>query len=152
MAELKTILPERMIIPALRSTDYEEVIREMFDFLESQGEVHPDVAEVERDVVLEREEEQGSGVGSGVAIPHARVKGLEKVIAVFGRSAEGANFSSPDNSPCHFICLLLVPLDQAGLHLQTLASLAKLLSRCGVRERLMEASGAAEIAIILADC
>lgn len=151
MADLKKLLPASRIISDLENQEIEEVIQEMLDFLITEGAVDAEEKENYLEAVLEREKQIGTGVGSGVAIPHARVHGLEKAVAAFARSKSGAKFDTPDNAPVHFVCLLLVPENQAGLHLQTLAALAKLLSRCEVRERLMVASSAEEISVILAD-
>lgn len=151
MADLKKLLPASRVIPDLENQETEEVIQEMLDFLIAAGAVDVEEKETYLDAVIERENQIGTGVGSGVAIPHARVHGLDSAVAAFGRSKPGAKFDTPDNAPVHFVCLLLVPENQAGIHLQTLAALAKLLSRCEVRERLMRAASAEEISAILAD-
>ena len=70
---------------------------------------------------------------------------LKDTIAVFGRSAEGVDFESPDNAPSHHICLLLVPEDKAAQHLQTLSELAKVFSQSVLRKRLEEATTAEAI-------
>jgi len=70
-------------------------------------------------------------------------------MAVFGRSNEGIDFQSPDDSPAKYICLLLVPEEQASQHLQTLANLAKAFGQPQRREALLTAVTAEELADIL---
>jgi len=101
--------------------------------------------------VLERESHIGTGLGSGVAIPHARVKELKETLVVFARSREGVDFDCPDNAPSHLIFLMLVPEDQAAKHLQLLSELAKVFKQSDRREQLEEAKTVEEICEIFAN-
>ena len=85
----------------------------------------------------------GSGVGSGVAIPHAFSEKLRHIIAVFGRSRQGINFDAIDDHPVHFVVLFLVPKEDYDLHLQTLAAIARMFSaqNKGIKEDLLQAAG-----------
>ena len=106
----------------------------------------------DRDVVLaalrQREETMSTGIGFGIAIPHASSDRVGEVIAAFGRSMSGIEFDSLDNAPVRFIVLFVVPRDQFQVHLRTLAAIAKLLNDRAVRESLGNAPGAEEILAI----
>ena len=86
-----------------------------------------------------------TGIGFGIAIPHASSDRVSQVVAAFGRSSQGIEFDSLDNAPVRFIVLFVVPKDQFQTHLRTLAAIAKFLNDRSVRERLGTAASAAEI-------
>ena len=86
-----------------------------------------------------------TGIGFGIAIPHASSDRVTEVVAAFGRSSSGIEFDSLDNLPVKFIVLFIVPKDQFQTHLRTLAAIAKFLNDRAVRERLAVAPGAREI-------
>jgi mannitol/fructose-specific phosphotransferase system IIA component (Ntr-type) len=96
-----------------------------------------------------REEQVSTGIGSGVAIPHAFSDDLEQVAAVFGRSKAGIDFEAIDNSPVHFIILFIVPRKDYHLHLRTLAAIAKMFTNSEVRRQLGTAQTRDEILAIL---
>lgn len=133
------------MILELNETDHEEVVLEMVGHLEKIGKVSSGDCYAISNAVLERESQVGTGLGSGVAIPHARVKGLKETMVVFGRSREGIDFECPDNAPCHLIFLLLVPVDKPAHHLQVLADLARVFDQSDRRRMLEEAETAEEI-------
>ena len=88
-----------------------------------------------------REEFTSTGIGSGVAIPHAFSEKLNRIVAVFGRSAKGINFDAIDSHPVHFIILFLVPEDYQ-MHLQTLAAIARMFTNNRIKQELAAAAGA----------
>jgi mannitol/fructose-specific phosphotransferase system IIA component (Ntr-type) len=92
-----------------------------------------------------REEQVSTGVGYGVAIPHAFSEKLERVVAVFGRSQAGIDFEALDGKPVHFVILFLVPKKDYHLHLQTLAAIAKMFTNIEIRRRLGAAGDHQEI-------
>jgi mannitol/fructose-specific phosphotransferase system IIA component (Ntr-type) len=120
----------------------------MIGHLAKIGRISPEDCERFGEAVIDREIQVGTGLGSGVAIPHARVEGLEEILAVFARSEIGVDFESPDNAPSHAIVLLLAPEEQTAQHLLTLAELAKVFSQCECREKLKAASITSEISAI----
>lgn len=90
--------------------------------------------------VLHQREALGStGIGDGVAIPHGKVEGCEKISVAIGRSREGCDFNSMDGRKCHIFCLLLAPPGAAALHLTVLAHFARIFKTHAFRARFMEA-------------
>lgn len=140
----KLVTPESVILE-LTETDHEQVVLEMVGHLSKIGKVSSGDCYCVGNAVLERESHIGTGLGSGVAIPHARVKGLKETLVVFGRSREGVDFDCPDNVPSHLIFLMLVPEDQGARHLQLLAELARLFQKSDRRKALEEATTVDEI-------
>ncbi|GJM22324.1 MAG: hypothetical protein DHS20C15_22390 [Planctomycetota bacterium] len=76
-------------------------------------------------LLTEREERGSTGVGMGVAVPHARIKGLKKALAVMARSAEGVDFRAVDGEPVYALIMLVSPENQADTHLATLRWLSQ---------------------------
>ena len=146
---LGSILNETQIVPNMQATEHWPAIAELVGHLEShdllQGESPDDIL----DALKDREEKTSTGIGHGVAIPHAFSEKTESVIAVFGRSEEGIDFDAIDNAPVKFIVLFIVPRDQYHLHLRTLAAIAKLLNNAEVRAQLSTAADPAGILEVL---
>lgn len=130
-----------MIVPKLGATDKESVVREMAAHMCGQQSA----PEVPEDLVvkslLERERLGSTGVGEGVAIPHAKIPGLTSLVAAFGRAPNGVAFDAIDQQPVRLICVLLVPENSAGAHLKALARISRLLKHGAFRDSLLEADG-----------
>jgi Kef-type K+ transport system membrane component KefB/mannitol/fructose-specific phosphotransferase system IIA component (Ntr-type) len=95
--------------------------------------------------VLERELLAGTGVGEGVAFPHAEVEGLDQPALAFGRLARGLDFDAPDGAPARLVFLLLTPPRHYDRELQILSGLARLLTRAEVRRGLLHAPDTAAV-------
>ena len=91
------------------------------------------------EVLLEREKLGSTGVGEGVAIPHAKVAGLPALAASLGRSARGVDFKAIDGRPTRLFLALFAPESAAGSHLQALARVSRLLKSAAFREALLSA-------------
>jgi mannitol/fructose-specific phosphotransferase system IIA component (Ntr-type) len=142
---LGNLLTVDRILPEMQSTERWSAIVELIDLLVNRDQIKP----ADRDTVLAalraREETMSTGIGFGIAIPHASSDRVSQVVAAFGRSSTGIEFDSLDNQPVKFIVLFVVPKDQFQTHLRTLAAIAKFLNDRSVRERLGTAATAEEI-------
>ena len=142
---LGDLLSLEQIIPEMNASERWSAIVELVDLLVGLKKVKSD----DRDIVLaalrQREETMSTGIGFGIAIPHASSDRVEKVVAAFGRSRGGIEFDSLDNAPVNFIVLFVVPKDQFQTHLRTLAAIAKFLNDRTVRDRLGTAKSAQEL-------
>jgi PTS system nitrogen regulatory IIA component len=95
---------------------------------------------------LEMREELGStGLGHGLAIPHARVKGLDKPLAAFVRLTTAIEFEAPDKEAVGDFFVLTVPAHATQIHLEILAEVAGKMSGTGFREELRAANTAADV-------
>ena len=88
------------------------------------------------DCLIAREKLGSTGLGHGVAIPHARLAGLNKTIGVFLRVPKGVDFDAPDKEPVDLIFALLVPEESTEEHLQVLANIASYFNSEGSRDAL----------------
>ena len=103
---------------------------------------------LDRDVharLVEREEVGSTALGLGVAIPHARVKGLSHAIAAFVRMKWAILFDAPDGKPVSDMLVLLVPRQATDTHLLLLAQAAEMFCDNAFRERLRKCVDGAEI-------
>ncbi|WP_417478754.1 PTS IIA-like nitrogen regulatory protein PtsN [Maricaulis sp.] len=101
------------------------------------------------EAVLQRERLGSTGVGQGVAIPHARLTGIDKVTGFFMRLRAPVDFESIDGQPADLIFLLLAPEDAGAEHLKALARVSRLLRREDVRQRLRAAPDADAVYAVL---
>lgn len=142
---LASLLTREQIVPSVQSTDHWGVIVELVEHLCRGGFLDASVKEDTLAALKTREEKISTGIGSGVAIPHAFSEKIDEVVAVFGRSKEGVNFEAIDNNPVHFLVLFIVPQKEYHLHLRTLAAIAKLFTRCDIRSQLSAAETSEDI-------
>jgi fructose-specific phosphotransferase system IIA component len=145
---LGSLLSVNQIIPEMKSTERWAAIVELIDLLVEKGAVRKADRESVLAALRQREETMSTGIGFGIAIPHASSNCVNEVVAAFGRSSAGIEFDSLDNSPVKFIVLFVVPKDQFQVHLRTLAAIAKFLNDKSVREQLGRAESAEEILAI----
>lgn len=107
-----------------------------------------------RDVVasvMERERLGSTGVGYGVAIPHARMAGVENVRAVFARLETPLDYESIDDRPVDLVVLLLAPENAGAEHLKALAQVSRLLRREEMRAKLRQAPNAESLHLLLTE-
>lgn len=95
--------------------------------------------------LIERERLGSTGIGSGVALPHGRLKGLTKAIGAFAILDQEMDYDAIDRQPVKMVFALLVPEEATGEHLQILAQLAGLFNDKTLREHLLRAKDNQEI-------
>lgn len=147
MVRMKDLLCDDLVIEDISATDKDGVIQEFARFIKASGRID-DEGEIVR-VITEREALGSTGVGDGVAIPHGKMRGLERMIVAFGRSRKGVDFHAMDERPVYLFFLLLTPEDRAGEHLKVLARIARILKNPAVRESLMRVQDRTEIQNII---
>lgn len=101
------------------------------------------------DALTEREQAGSTGVGHGVAAPHARLEGLERMRGVFVRLDQPVDFESVDDKPVDLIFALFAPIDAGAEHLQALARVSRMLRQKDLREQLRKARTADAIHALL---
>jgi PTS system nitrogen regulatory IIA component len=141
--KIADILSEAMVVPALAGRSKAEVIGELAAVVARN---HPEIEHGRLVHALEdRERLNSTALGEGVAIPHGKLAGVKRVVAAFGRSPAGVDFSSLDGKPTHLFFLLVAPEDSAGAHLKALARISRLLKDESFRTRLLRATDAGDL-------
>ncbi len=99
--------------------------------------------------LAKRENLESTGIGDGIAIPHARTNAVKDLILAFARSPKGIDFSSVDGKPSHIIFLIASPEGKKSEYILALAKLSRLLRKHAVRELLRNAKEPEEIMDII---
>jgi len=91
------------------------------------------------DALIAREDEESTGAGAGVAVPHARLRGLDRIRGIFLRLETPVDFQSVDDQPVDLVFALLAPMGAHTEHLRALARVSRALRRPDLREQLRQA-------------
>ena len=146
--KLLDFLQKERIIPRLGARDKEGVLVELTERLVATQRIKNSREAVQ--VLLEREKLGSTGIGEGIAIPHGKLKELDDVVAVFGRSPDGIDFDSMDGAPAQLFFLLMAPENSASTHLKALARISRLLKDRAFREELLHADSQDDLFEIIA--
>jgi PTS system nitrogen regulatory IIA component len=147
--KISDFLDVQSVIPELESRDKTAAIEEMAASLASR---HPELEKQKvLDVLRERERISTTAIGEGVAIPHGKLAGVDRVVGVFARSAEGVDFQSLDGEKTYLFFALIAPENAAADHLKALARISRVLRDEGFRRRLMAGKSAQELYSMIAE-
>lgn len=147
--KLSELLTPKCIITDLKAHDKKGALEELSQIITEQ---EPTLNKgLLLQILLERERLGSTGIGEGIALPHGKVKKLNRLMVSFGRSIEGLGFDSVDDQPAYLLFLLVAPENSAGAHLQALAKISRLLKDSNFRQRLMQAKSREEIYQIIID-
>lgn len=134
---LQSLADPRLVFTDLQAKTLEEALTEMSSRLAQAGAVK-DAADLARRL-LEREKLGPTALGSGIAIPHCKLKEVSDVVLAVGVSSCGVDFHASDGIPVNLFFLILSPADAPALHLQALAHISRVLRKPEVAESLRRA-------------
>ena len=123
--KINDILLKELMIMDLQGTTKEGVIDEMISGLSANGIIND--AAVYKEGIMKRESQTSTGLGDGIAMPHAKNKAVVKPAVVFAKSAAGVDYASLDGQPAHLFFMIAAPEGANNVHLEVLASLSRLL-------------------------
>jgi Kef-type K+ transport system membrane component KefB len=135
-------LAARAFLGRLAAEDRRAAIRELSAALAAASGLDPERIEA---AAWAREERGTAAIGRGIAIPHARLPGLERSWIAFGLSPGGVDFDAPDGQPARFVFLVLTPAERPGEQLEILADIGRVLEDPDVRAKLLEVRGWTEL-------
>ena len=145
--KLSNLIEEDLMSFDVSSTSKDEVIQELVELAARSKLVR------DKDLLLEevvkRENLVTTGVGWGVAFPHAKTKAMKGIVIAFGRSQNGVEFGAMDGKPVHLFFLIAAPEDTIGAHLNVMARLSYLMKTKQNRERLQAANNPGEVIEVL---
>jgi len=113
------------VVANLEADEKEVVIREMAQTLVSSGAISADEFDSIVKAILKREELGSTGIGRGVAVPHTKHPGVERLVGTVAVSHEGVDFESLDGEKVHLFFLLVSPPDRPGDHLRALENISR---------------------------
>lgn len=147
---LTDFISERSVSADLAATDGARALAKLASLLAESAKGVRD--EEILDALEARERIATTGIGGGVAIPHAKLRGVRRVVAAVGVSKDGVDFAAVDGAPVQlFVALLSPESGGAGEHLRLLSRLSHLLRDAGFCGRLRAAGSAAEIVAAFAE-
>ena len=121
---LAELLAKEAVLTGLTASTREGVLQELLDPI---YKLNPELRGYDTLAALcEREDMGSTAMGDGVALPHCKISGLDRIILGAGRSKNGIAFGrSADEELCTIFFLILAPANEAGMHLRVLAQLAR---------------------------
>ncbi|WP_020008470.1 PTS fructose transporter subunit IIABC [Salinicoccus albus] len=141
------LLTRDTITMALAADDKQSVIEELAAGLYEADKIN-DKDKFEQGI-FSREAQSTTGVGDGIAIPHAQTEEVKVPAIMFGRSRAGIDYDSMDGQPAFLFFMIAAPVGEASTHLDALAKLSTILMNKDVRDKLMEAQSADDILSII---
>ncbi len=145
--KLSKFCDETLVKFSLKSGTKDDVIQELVELVSTSNMIK-DVDQLLTDV-RERENLVTTGVGYGVAFPHAKTKAVKGIVIAFGRSNKGIEFDAMDHKPVHLFFLIAAPEDAIGAHLNVMARLSYLMKSEKNRQKLMEASSPGDVLALM---
>lgn len=145
---VQELIPQERVLLGLEQTEKLEALGVVARFLTAVNGL-PDAGAV-IDKVVEREMEMSTGIGYGIAIPHARLHGITRLYMAAARPLEGIEFDSLDGEPVNLIFMMASPANSSTDHIQVLSALSQIMSYEDVRKKLLAAETPEAFAGVLA--
>ncbi|MBP2058137.1 PTS system fructose-specific IIC component [Lactobacillus colini] len=141
--KIEDLLSPDLMIMDLKATNKEDAIKEMADLEVAQGVVNNEDEFIKS--IWARENESTTGIGDGIAMPHARNEYINRAAVLFAKSSEGLDYNSLDGQPVHLFFMITAPAGADNTHLQALAKLSSLLINPDVVAALKSAAKPEEV-------
>ncbi|ENQ3114252.1 PTS fructose transporter subunit IIABC [Bacillus sp. GKis3/1] len=141
--KITELLKRDTVIMNLTASNKKAVIDELVEKLNGANRLNSK-AEF-KEAILKRESQSTTGIGEGIAIPHAKTKAVKQPAICFGRSVSGINYESLDGQPAHLFFMIAASEGADNTHLETLSRLSTLLMDEGFRKQLLEAKDEEEL-------
>lgn len=141
--KIEDLLSPDLMIMDLKATTQEEAIKEMADLEVKQGVVNNEEEFIKS--IWAREKESTTGIGEGIAMPHARNKYINRAAVLFSKSFKGIDYKALDGQPVHLFFMITAPAGADNTHLQALAKLSSLLINPDVVNALKAATTPEEV-------
>ncbi len=135
----------------LQAVDRDAAVRELLDRLAASHAMPEALVKGALAAVLKRERLGSTAIGRGVAVPHARLDGLDGVLVAFGRSNAGVAFSALDGGPVHHVFLVVAGRDCANEYLSLMQRVSRLVQNDDFRRFVKEAQQASDLVDLIAE-
>jgi nitrogen PTS system EIIA component len=141
-------LDRQHVIPGMSVADKPALLRAL-------AERAAIIVKIDESIIAEaltaREQLGSTGMGNGLAIPHARIRGLSRLFGMFGRIEPPMSYAAIDGKPVDMVFLLLTPEDKSSAHLSALAAVSRRLRDPAVAVAIRRAENARQIYGLLVD-
>jgi len=147
--DIRELLRTDLMIMNLKAATKADVIDEMVHNLFEKGVINDE--EAYKKDILKREQEGSTGMGDGIAIPHAHNTAVNEAAVMFAKSEQGVDYDSLDGQPAHLFFMIAAPEGGDNTHLQALAALSQVLMNPDVVASLKNADTPEKVQAIFAD-
>jgi PTS system nitrogen regulatory IIA component len=148
MIDLSDLIRPDAVLPALKAASKKQVLQAL---AEKAAAITGRDDKTILELLVQREKLGSTGVGGGVAIPHARLPGIDKIVGMFAHLARPVDFESLDEQPVDLVFLMLAPENAGADHLKALARIARVLRDQAVVGRLRGSPDKAALYAILTE-
>ncbi len=147
-ADIHVILSPDAVLAGFEATSKKQLLQDLAE--EASERIGLDARDI-FEQLLQRERLGSTGMGSGVAVPHARTNGVSRIFGLFAQLVRSVDFEAPDDIPVDLVFLLLAPKESGADHLKALARISRLMRDEDVRQELRGASSAEAVYAILTE-
>ena len=144
--EVSDILSEDMILADINADSKRQLLEQLSTVIADKCDLDKSAV---FEAILERENLGSTGYGNGVGYPHARIEGLQKVVAMVARWHSPLDYESVDSQGVDIVAMMVSPENSGNDHLQTLAVLSRALKNEKTRQTIRQAKNAHEIYVAL---
>lgn len=141
--EIHQLLTPQSVRVDLPGKTKREVLENLINLLDGQPHVR-NLEEVRR-AVMDREDVMSTGVGKGLALPHAKTAAVDDTVAAFAVTRSKVEFGAIDNQPVQLLFLLVGTEEAKSMHIKLLSRISRLMNRDSFREQLLKAPSAAQV-------
>ncbi|MBU8877990.1 fructose-specific PTS transporter subunit EIIC [Bacillus sp. FJAT-29790] len=141
------LLTRDTILLSVTGTGKLDAINGLVDTLDKAGKLNDRNAF--KEAILTREGQSTTGIGDGIAIPHAKTKAVKEAAIAFGKSVAGVDYESLDGQPAHLFFMIAAPEGANNTHLEALSRLSSILMNDEARKKLMDAASEEDILSII---
>lgn len=146
--DIAEILAPQAVFEGLKASNKKKLIAEIAAHAAAVANLNVNTV---FETLWEREKLSSTGVGHGIAIPHARMAKLERIVGVFAHLDGAVDFESIDEAPVDLVFTLLTPMDAGADHLKALARVSRLMRNAAFCEKLRAANDRAELYALLTE-
>ncbi|WP_308722087.1 PTS fructose transporter subunit IIABC [Paenibacillus polysaccharolyticus] len=144
--KITDLMIQETMIMDLQATTKDEAIDELIASLNQSGRINDPA--LFKEMIYKREAESSTGIGGGIAMPHAKTKAVNEPTVVFAKSKQGLDFEALDDEPAHIFFMIAAPEGAGNTHLRTLAALSRLLVDSDFIAELMNTNTPQEVSAL----
>ncbi|MCP1134862.1 fructose-specific PTS transporter subunit EIIC [Paenibacillus polysaccharolyticus] len=144
--KITDLMIQETMIMDLQATTKDEAIDELIASLNQSGRINDPA--LFKEMIYKREAESSTGIGGGIAMPHAKTKAVNEPTVVFAKSKQGLDFEALDDELAHIFFMIAAPEGAGNTHLRTLAALSRLLVDSDFIAELMNTNTPQEVSAL----
>lgn len=141
--KLSELMNAELVEMELTAGSIEDILRQLVSRMSSAGFISNSDDALQR--LVEREQVMSTGIGDGIAIPHARTPEVRSTVVAVGRSSQGVDFGAMDDKPVEVMFLILGPPDSSAEHVKVLARIARLVKQTAFHDAVVQAASPEQV-------